>query len=88
MKTWQEHSRGAWTDTTEATPCDSRIQLGAIQRIATACETMAKNHDALVRDRDLYRRWYENEKAVVARLQRSNAALRGVITKLRKVAKP
>jgi hypothetical protein len=60
------------------------LQLGCLQRIADATEMMAKNHDQLVRDRDMYRRWYEQEKAAAKRLVGSVNALRGVITKMRR----
>lgn len=36
-----------------------------------------------IEDRDLYKRWYKSEQETSRRLNRSNSALRGVITRQR-----
>lgn len=63
------------------------INLGSLQRIADACELMARNFLQLQADRDLYKRWHENVSRERDREKRRSASLRGVITKLKR-AKP
>ena len=54
------------------------------QRIADAAEKMAMRHTELISDRDMYKKWYEQERALALHLNRSNNALRGQITKLKR----
>lgn len=63
-----------------------QIQIGALQRIADATEKMASNYTALQNDRDLYMRWWKEQKAYSQKLARRISALQGVITKLKKKA--
>jgi thiamine kinase-like enzyme len=60
------------------------INAGSLQRIADACELMAKNHAELIRERDNYERWYRQEQRYKEQAQRSAASLRGQITKLKR----
>ena len=64
------------------------LKVGCLQRIADATEAMAKNHVQLQRDHDLYKRWYKEEQERCRKLERSNAALRGQITKLKEKQTP
>ena len=75
----REMSRKGWNDncTTDA------INSGSFQRIADACELMAKNYTDLINDRDRFERWYREEKRYRHSAERSSSALRGVITKLK-----
>ena len=57
-------------------------QRCCLQRIADATETMAKNHDELQRRAESFERMYKDQRRRAKSLERSNAALRGVITKL------
>jgi len=82
MSTTREASRANIT-TSHPREID-HINCGSLQRIADATEAMAKNHIALQRDHDLYKRWFTEEKERRHKLERSNAALRGQITKLKK----
>lgn len=59
------------------------LQIGCLMRIADAVEKMAANHDQLIRERDRYKGWLQGADNDRRRLERSNAALRGVITKLK-----
>jgi len=61
-------------------------QYRCLQRIADAAELMAKNHAQLVRERDDYERRLRTIRGEVNRLDRSNAALRGVITRMKRKA--
>jgi hypothetical protein len=60
------------------------IQLGCLLRIADASEAMAKEHTKLIRDRECYERLYRIQLQITQRLERTNAALRGVITKMKR----
>lgn len=87
MKTWKsyrEHSRIDFGETTEGNLCRDQIQFGAILRIADATEKMAENHAALIAQRDRYEKWYEEEKITTQHLQKTIAGLRGYIKKLKK----
>ena len=71
--------------TTSTGPIDTnQLKTGAMLRIADAIEIMAKRHTDLIDERDRYKRWYETAVASFSSAMRSNAALRGQITKLKK----
>ena len=86
-KTFREQSRVGWFAknlTEKEYPGHERVQIGCLQRIADATESMAQNFVNLQNERDSYKRYYENEAASVRRLVRSNNALRGVINRMKK----
>ena len=60
------------------------IDTGSLQRIADACEKMASNYTALQNDRDMYHRWYREQRSKVEQRDRTIIALRGQITKLKR----
>lgn len=60
-----------------------QIQIGCLQRIADATETMAKNYAQLITDRDRYQRWYSEEKERRQAAERSINTYKGVVTKLK-----
>ncbi len=64
-------------------PSCAEINTGSLQRIADATEKMASSYDSLRNDRDMYCRWYKEGREAIAKLERRNAALKGVITKLK-----
>lgn len=82
----KDNSRTNWGASVEGgtNPDKDAIQLGCMLRIADATEAMAKEYTRLIRERDNFKRGYEDRGQAVARLERSNAALRGVVTKLKK----
>ena len=61
-----------------------QINCGAILRIADALESIAQIYRVLIDERNRYKSWYETERDKNARHWRRQAALRGVITKLKK----
>jgi len=65
-------------------PRIEQLYLGSLQRIADATELMAKRYDELLRDRDSWKIRAKDEIAACKRLLKSNAALQGVITKMKK----
>ena len=83
-ESFRKESRRDWSTSGGAAPTLEWLQFGAIQRIADATELMARRHQELVDERDRYKRWYDTEHSEARRLARSNNALRGQITKLKK----
>jgi len=83
FKSYREESRANY-GCTDRNPNNEELKLGALLRIADATEVMAKEYNRLLSDRNLYKHWYDETRASRDRLERSNAALRGQITKLRK----
>ena len=81
MATMRERSKQEWTS--NKTIEISEINAGSFQRIADACELMAKNHAQLIADRDLYLRWYNLEREKVSRRDHQIAGLRGYIKRLK-----
>lgn len=65
-------------------PGDENIKIGCLQRIADATELMAKDRQRLIDDLEWTKRSRDSWQKTAERLERSNAALRGVITKLKK----
>lgn len=62
------------------------IQLGILMRIADAAEKAAHNYDSLLNDRDLWQRRFREVESENRRLKRSNRALRGCISRMKKQA--
>jgi len=85
-QTLRQKSKTEWTTENHSYNVDD-VKLGALQRIADATEAMAKNYNDLLRDVKLYKDMYQNQTKRRQQLERSNAALRGQITKLRKKLK-
>lgn len=61
-----------------------RTKLGCLMRIADAVEGMSGSYAAIISDRDMYKERSERYFERTQRIERSNAALRGVITKMKK----
>ena len=83
-KTYKEQSRRKWW--CEPDPNENQLKLGCLQRIADATELMAQNYQSLIGERDSYKRKYEAERDRRLNQDKCNAALRGVITKMKKKA--
>ena len=77
-------SKRAWYREGAATNDD--LKLGCLQRIAAATELACKDREKLERDYANMRRWRDEAKACSERLARSNAALRGVINRMKRQA--
>lgn len=82
MANMREVSKADWLGPTT----NGSINTGSLQRIADACEKMAVNWASLSSERDQYKRWYEKKRTECEASNRSIAALRGQITKLKKGA--
>lgn len=83
-KYWDEKSRSRWFNTDGSEPDCERIAVGCLQRIADAVERMSGSYRELADERDRYKRNWEYVKDDREHLRLSVAALRGVITKLKK----
>lgn len=79
-ETFKDSSRKTWASNNTI----EHINAGSLQRIADATEKMAQRHTDLMRERDQYKGWYEEERQRRVSKERSNHSLRGQITKLRK----
>jgi len=80
MASFKDASRTNW----ESQNSTEHINAGSLQRIADAAELMAKNHAELVSERDRAIQSVTFWKEQAEQIARSNRALRGVITKLKK----
>jgi hypothetical protein len=80
-----QHSRDSWVSSPDPNkPTNDDLKLGCLQRIASAVEKMASSYDQMRADRDMYKRWYEEEKTAKDRQCKSNNSLRGYITRLKR----
>ncbi len=84
-QSYRDESRKNWGKGAERGGLnDGEIKLGALLRIADATEAMAQRHTELIADRDRYERYYREERSRRRTCERSAAALKGQITKLKK----
>lgn len=88
FKYYREESRKAWGVDQEAALDRSQITLGALLRIADAVELMAKNFRDLQEENETLRQSRSYYQAEASRADRKVAALKGVITKLKKHGRP
>ena len=84
MRNLRDFSRGEWLGIySDDKPDCQEIATGALQRIADATEKMAASYDMLRGDRDWWKERAECRWTALRSAQRSNSALRSVITKLK-----
>lgn len=83
FKSYREESKKNWGTEDEQLTQD-QIKFGAVLRIADATEAMAKNHEDLLRQLKWYKQAYKDASRRAEHYRRSNAGLRGVITRLKK----
>lgn len=81
---YKDESRRVNWGCNDRAPNTDELKLGALLRIADATEVMAREYQRLINERDMYKRWYDDVEDERDRLGRSNSALRGQITRLRK----
>jgi hypothetical protein len=79
----REESRRDYTSGGITSLTLEKLSIGALLRIADASEAMAKNHRALLDDNTRLNVKVKLLRQQVVDEQRSNAALRGYITKLK-----
>jgi hypothetical protein len=77
----REDSKKTWTSNGSI----DHINAGSLQRIADAMELMARGYQELIRERDQYKHWYEHRRDRHEKAERRIIALKGVITRMRKV---
>lgn len=83
FKSYKEQSKANWGIFQDEGLNINQIQLGAILRIADASEKMASNYVKLENDLKFYKDRYESGQKDIEKLRRSNAALRGVIKRMK-----
>ena len=76
-------SQREWT-TKSCLATDREVEIGCLQRIAAATELLARDRENLLVECDQYKSRYQLLFLDHRSLMRSNASLRGVITKCRK----
>jgi len=86
FKRYREESRNHWGAELDSSTNLSieQINCGALLRIADATEKMAQSYQALIEDRDYYKKRHIECVQEIRSLKKSNSALRGQITKLKK----
>lgn len=79
-------SRKGYTANDGAT--NENLNTSALMRIADATEAMAADYVKLRKDKELYERWWREERAKTEGLNKTIVALKGHVTRLkRKVEK-
>ncbi len=73
-----------WNPASFNTATRDEISCGSLQRIADACELMARRYQDLIDDRDRYKRARDEWEGIARRHHRRVIALRGVVTRLKK----
>ena len=84
-KDFEEASKIQWVRKDSLNPSVDQLKLGCLQRIANATELTAKRYQDLIDERDKYKRWYESSLRTEGHQLRRIKALRGVITKMKKL---
>lgn len=64
-------------------PGIENLKFGCLQRIANASEKMAANYDSLIRDRDWYKKRYEEQQKEIQKLSRKISAYKGHIARMK-----
>lgn len=82
MADFREDSRKRWHSNTSI----EHINAGSLQRIADAVELSCKDREKLERDYAYIRKARDLAQERADRLARSNAALRGVIKRMKRLA--
>lgn len=85
MKDVKKLSREEWLPAPGG-PSMQDLSLGCLQRIAAATEVMAKQYNDLLADAKYQKEAKERAYRECDRANRSNAALRGVIKRMKKKA--
>jgi DNA-binding winged helix-turn-helix (wHTH) protein len=82
MSTMRDASKKDW----ESAGTIEHLTLGCLQRIADAVERMSVSYSSVVADRNLYERWWKEEKVRNARLHHRIAGLRGALTQKKRTS--
>ena len=67
----------------EGNPTLEEVRTSCLMRIADATETIAENYNALLDERDRYKKWFHEEQAAKTTLIKKVSALKGVIIRLK-----
>lgn len=84
-KSYRDASKMNWVRSDESDHFTlEQINAGSFMRIADATEKMAQLHTDLIRERDFFEKECARLRNIRATLERSNAALRGHIKRIKK----
>ena len=88
FKSYRKESKIDWGRDlqTNENICQEQILLGAVLRIADAMEKITCNYQRLIDDRDYFKRQCEEQRKLTHKAYRQQAALRGVITRIKRSA--
>jgi len=81
--TLRDHSRFRYTIPGESATMEE-TNCGSLERIADACELMAKNYLELQQRAEQYKQWFYYERERRSSLERRLSRAKGEITKLKK----
>lgn len=80
----REASKREWATVDYHIATDREVNSGSLQRIADACELMAKSYRELIEERERYRLWWKDEQNRRHHLERVIRGLKSRITVLEK----
>lgn len=83
FRNYREESRDKNWGTNGDSLNRDQLNTGSFLRIADAMELMAKDRLQMERDLDWYRKKYQEKNETIRRLEKSNAALRGHLKRLK-----
>jgi hypothetical protein len=84
MATFRKQSQDNWQQSLGPDGAIDQINAGSFQRMADALELIAKDRQKLINDKEYYQASAKRYQERYYNEQRRVAALKGVITKLRK----
>ncbi len=82
--TLRQESKKDWNPASFNTATRDEINCGSLQRIADACELMARRYQDLIAERDRLKTSRDIWEERARRRERQIIALRGVVTRLKK----
>lgn len=83
---YRDEAKKNWHRGDGGAPDLEQLKFGALQRIADALEVSVREHEQLKRSHEWYKECYDKHIKKIATLERRVAALRGVITKMKRKA--
>lgn len=84
FKSYREESKKGWGTDQKTALSDDQLEIGCLLRIADSLEKMEAPFKRLLDDNEYLGRRVKEQNAEIDELKRSNAALRGAITRMKK----
>jgi len=83
-RSYADESRKNWGTSDPEPLTIEQIKIGALLRIADAVEKMASSYDTVRNARDFWESRAKDKQRTIDSLARSNAALRGVVKRMKR----